>query len=213
MGPDSTNEETYEPLTNKNCESQFADMNMEVTKRAKRDVLPNGLCMNGEHAIVEGSVLTGVEQSFQVRFQHCTSRSDLSGVLNADGSPLVCMGLNESQDWIKEKRPSYDVFFSFNFLDFAEKGDYYKKGLTTVAMGQFTGMTTKSVYVPLKMNVMSVEDEILNPFDYDSEEYYYISTIINLAEAESTIVMPENNNNQADTDNGQDDAINEDSAV
>ena len=109
--------------------------------------------------------MTGIMQGFQVRFQHCNSRNDLSGITDANGSQLVCMGMEESRDWINENQPNYDVFFSFNFLDFAKRGgDAYKKGVTTVKMGTFTGQTEKKVAIPLKMHAIKVEDEILNPF-------------------------------------------------
>ena len=51
-------------------------------------------------------------------------------------------------------------------------------------MGTFTGVTEKTIDVPLKMNIMSKNDDIFNPFTmfYDSNEHYYISTILDLAE-------------------------------
>ena len=58
-------------------------------------------------------------------------------------------------------------------------------------MGEFMSMPMKkSIYVPLKLNKMDLEDAIFNPFSQDSHSEYYMSTDINLDQDELPL-MPE----------------------
>lgn len=54
-------------------------------------------------------------------------------------------------------------------------------------MGKFTGESSYAVQVPIKLNKFSLEDQLFNPFAYDSEETFYFSHTLELSQDSTAI--------------------------
>ena len=156
------------------CEEEFTGINQQMRATLKDLIIPNALCVPGDKANMRSSKILGVDAFTRVQFEHCMARTDKSR--------SKCWGANETQEWIKENEPKYSLVVSFDFLDFEETDEPFRKGVTFIKMSNFETIGEKTVDVPLLMNSMELADDIWNPFIYEPDQEFYMTTDVDLTE-------------------------------
>ena len=157
------------------CSEEFTGINQQVPDLIQNEVIPNSLCIPGEKANMNGSKIAGVDAFTRLQFEHCMARTDKSR--------SKCWGAKETEDWIKENSPKYSLVVSFDFLDFEEQDEPFRKGVTVIKMSNFDTPGTRTVDVPFLMNSMELADDIWNPFIYEPDQDFYLTTDVDLTES------------------------------
>ena len=147
------------------CADVFTDLN-QVLEGQYEKAVDDGLCFDPEHAVVDGSVMNGINQEAVMEFELCKDRNDSA----APG----CLPLTlEPTDEI-----SIELVYAHNFVDFESKIDPVTRGVSKYAIGQLNKKEyEKEIFltVPLLVHDVAFNDELINPLSSDGNEFEFIS--------------------------------------
>ena len=142
------------------CTDLFDYVNEDISF-GPQDYIDNGLCVDPEAGLVQGSSIYDITAKLLLVFEQCVGPD--------------CMSKVQFNEWVRENVPEFSLIYSYNFVDMS----LVESPLRSTVSQRLVGLLEENIEVSsialLSLHEITLSDELFNPLPTDGEETLYMN--------------------------------------